>query len=120
MDQDPYREYPLPKLPNYERTAACLLVVVILFILGLNLYLDEGKSFDLSPEPHYLQSPYIEVTVKGAVAKPGVYQVTKGMLVEEVIRMAEPLEAASLNTIKLDSKITRRRIINIRAKSKNK
>lgn len=118
MDQYPQKDDLPQKLPNYERTAACLLIIVILFAIGLNFYLDEDKLPDPSQEPHYLVSPYIEVSVKGAVTKPGVYQVTKGTLVEEVIKMADPLETANLKNIKLDSKITRRRTINIRAKGR--
>ena len=117
MDVSSHNQDLPKKLPNYERTAACFLIIAILFVMGLNFYLDEGTIPEPSQEPHYVVSPYIEVTVKGAVAKPGVFQVTKGTLVEEVIQMAEPLETANLKTIKLDSKITRRRTINIKLKS---
>jgi SLBB domain len=110
-----------PRLPFYERITACILFFFILFLVGLNLYLDEGQSSPLSSaEPHYLVKPYIEVTVKGAVARPGVYQVARGTLVGEVIQMAHPLNSADLGTIKRDSIITRKRTINIKETSKKK
>lgn len=106
------------KLPLYERAAACILFFFILFLIALNFYLDEGQLPPPSGEPHYLVKPYIEVTVAGAVEQPGVYQVEKGTLVEEVIQMARPLESAKLDSIKLDSKILRRRTIRIKEKTK--
>ena len=102
------------KLPPYERAAALLLFLTILFAIGLNYYLDEGEMPKPSSEPHYLVSPYIEVTVKGAVKQPGVYQVERGTLVKDVISMAQPHETASLKNIKLEAKITRRRTLNIK------
>lgn len=113
---DPFPSGQPSGLPPYERVVSCLLVLVILFAIGLNFYLDEGRMPEENGEPHYLVSPFIEVAVKGAVAKPGMYQVEKGTLVQDVIQMAEPFETANLKRIKLDSKITRRRTIHIREK----
>jgi hypothetical protein len=107
-----------PKLPLYERAAACILIIFILFLIALNFYLDEGQFPQPTGEPRYLVKPYIEVTVTGAVERPGIYQVRKGTLVEEVIHMARPLDKAKLDSIKLDSKIVRRRAIHIRENSK--
>jgi hypothetical protein len=103
-----------PSLPNYERTAACLLVIAVVFFSLINIYLDEGEIPETTGETVYVVPPFVEISIKGAVAKPGVYQVKKGTLVQEVLQMADPLPTANLKKIKQDSKIIRRRTIDIK------
>lgn len=106
-----------PKLPIYERLTASVIILFILFLAFLNLYLDDGKLPKTQDAIVIVTSPLIEITVEGAVKKPGKYQVKKGTLVQEVLKLADPFDTANLKRIKLDSKITRRRTIRVHEKS---
>jgi len=104
----------------YERVTACLLIVSLALAIALNLYLNEGKLPDPAGGPAYPVSPFIEITVKGAVAQPGTYQVEKGTPIAQVLEWAKPLENADLRAIKQNKAITRRRTINIKEKPQKK
>lgn len=102
-----------PKLPFYERLAACLIICFIVFLVVLNIYLDEGKIPDTKTPIRQVNNLLVQVTIEGAVKHPGVYQVSKGSTVLEALQLAEPLEEANFKRIKLDSKIMRRRTIKV-------
>lgn len=101
------------KLPFHERLVALTLTLLILFSLGLNIYLDDTELPITEIEQKMPQPLLVEITIKGAVKYPGTYQVPKGSTVQQALDMAEPFETANLKRIKLDSKITRRRSINV-------
>jgi len=105
-------------LPIYEKITASLLILLFLFAIAINVYLDEGKLSEVSDdlEKHYLVAPYVAITIRGAVAKPGVYQALKGSRLIDVINMAEPFDDANLNTFKSDSKVIRQRTVLIKEK----
>ncbi|CCB90374.1 putative uncharacterized protein [Waddlia chondrophila 2032/99] len=103
-----------PALPFYERLFAIMIVGFFVFIIFLNYWFSERDVIVDKQHPQFIQNPFVEVVVEGKVKKPGTYRVKKGSLVREVVEMAEVEENANLDRIKLDSKLTRRRKINIR------
>lgn len=104
----------LSKLPLHERIAATLLMITVILFTAVNLYLDIGEMPEAEEDVRHLVPPFIEVSISGAVARPGTYQVLKGSTVGEVLKLAEPLVTANLKNIKKDSKIVRRRKIVVR------
>jgi hypothetical protein len=107
-------DQPSPNLPFYERLAASLIISFLVFLVLFNLWADDpelpGTGTPYTPKP-----PLIEVVIQGAVQHPGTYQVKKGTTVQEALELARPLENANPGRIKLDSKILRRRVINLKA-----
>ena len=103
-----------PALPFYERIFALGVAGLFVFVVVLNLWLDEGELTKELGKPVYLKDPHIEVTIEGKVENPGVYRVKKGESVKKVVEMAKPMADANLKRVKLDGKITRRRKITIR------
>lgn len=104
---------PKNALPAHERTTAILLILLFLFASALNIYRDRSDAPPVDPGTH-IAEPYIEITITGAVKKPGTYQVPKGTPTIEAIRQAEPFDNANLKKITEQSKITRRRTIDIK------
>ncbi|NGX41775.1 MAG: hypothetical protein K940chlam7_00047 [Chlamydiae bacterium] len=105
-----------PKLPFYERLAACLIVSFTVALIVMNFYLDEGKLPDVESPVHNTNQSLIQITIEGAVKNPGLYQVEKGTLVQDALQLAQPKEEANLKQIKLDSKVVRRRTIKVPSK----
>ncbi|MGA8164252.1 MAG: SLBB domain-containing protein [Waddliaceae bacterium] len=105
-----------PTLTSIERLGAWLIVCFFTFLTVLNLYLRETELPRKTGDAHEMGISLIEVTVKGAVKHPGVYQVEKGALVEEVLAVADPLDDADLKRMKMESKILRRRTIQVRVR----
>lgn len=101
-----------PTLPFHEKFMAWLIISVLLFLTVLNIIFDE-PSMPMTESEHHLANPLLEIVIEGAVEFPGVYQVKKGSLIKEVLELAKPLPEANLKRIKLDSPITRRRVIKI-------
>lgn len=63
--------------------------------------------------PHHTLAPEIEVTVRGAVQKPGSYQVKRGATVEEVLSQAVPMSNADMRKIKRDKILRQGQIITV-------
>ena len=63
--------------------------------------------------PHYLGSTEIEVFVEGAVEYPGIYRVTPGTVLKDVLSLAQPTISADLRRLKPDSKLRNGRIIKV-------
>lgn len=104
-------------LPFHEKAVALLLMLVFLLATAVNLYHDSGEMPSVA-DPAQTVEPYIEISITGAVRKPGNYQVPKGTLTIDAIKMAEPLEDANLKKINNHSKILRRRNIHIKSSTR--
>ncbi len=79
---------------------------------GLTLFKKSNQPPPVSFS-HVLNDQSIEITVKGAVRKPGDYKLKKGDVIQDALSLAEPLLEANLDKIKLESKLRQRQIINV-------
>lgn len=108
-----------PKLSFLERLGAWLILCFLAFLTLLNLYLNEIELPKETGHIHETGTAIVEVMIKGAVEHPGTYQVQKGAFVEEVLALACPLDNADLKRVNQQSKILRRRTIQVRTKKSN-
>jgi len=108
-----------PSLPFHERFMAWLVISVLLFLIALNIIFDES-TMPLTESEHQLVNPFVEIVVEGAVEFPGIYQVKKGVLIQEVLDLAKPLPEANLKRIKLDSPVNHRRVIKVSKKKEKR
>lgn len=98
------------QLDRRQQLIVLLLVGVILFSGGYRFARIKDKSPEkLKPALESAdenKAKEVTVHVFGAVAKPGVYQVSQGSRVIDAINMAGPTGEADLDSIKLASKVT--------------
>jgi len=98
------------QLDRRQQLIILLLVGVILFSGGYRLaQIKENSPEKIKPALESAdenKSKEVTVHVFGAVAKPGVYQVSQGARVIDAINMAGPTGEADLDSIKLASKVT--------------
>jgi hypothetical protein len=112
MDVTSFKIQQKASLLLHERFMAGLIISGILFLITLNIVFDE-PIMPLTESEHCLVNSLIEVIVEGAIEFPGSYQVKKGTFLKEIIELAKPFPNANLERVKLDSPITRRRVIKI-------
>lgn len=98
------------QLDRRQQLIVLLLVGVILFSGGYRLAQIKDKSPEkIKPSLESAdenKAKEVTVHVFGAVAKPGVYQLSQGTRVIDAINMAGPTGEADLDSIKLASKVT--------------
>ena len=121
-----------------EKKKDILIIILIVIIIGLGCLIFAGlnkkednnkdeviieKKEDLSIEENTLEVEVIEyyVDIKGAVKKPGVYKVTKGSIVNDVINLAGGLKStANTKYINLSYEVNNHDVINIYTNSEVK
>lgn len=121
-----------------EKKKDILIIILIVIIIGLGGLIFAGlnrkednnkdeviieKKEDLSIEENTLEVELIEyyVDIKGAVKKPGVYKVTKGSIVNDVINLAGGLKStANTKYINLSYEVNNHDVINIYTNSEVK
>lgn len=103
----------LPSIPRYEKVAACLIVCLVLVMTLIHIVQDHTLSLDTDPAAE-AEQPYLQVTIWGEVDNPGTYQVKRGTVLGDVIKMAKPGSQANLKGIKLEAPIIRKRVIRIK------
>lgn len=121
-----------------EKKKDILIIILIVIIIGLGGLIFAGlnrkednnkdeviieKKEDLSIEENTLEVEVIEyyVDIKGAVKKPGVYKVTKGSIVNDVINLAGGLKStANTKYINLSYEVNNHDVINIYTNSEVK
>lgn len=121
-----------------EKKKDILIIILIVIIIGLGGLIFAGlnskednnkdeviieKKEDLSIEENTEEVEVIEyyVDIKGAVKKPGVYKVTKGSIVNDVINLAGGLKStANTKYINLSYEVNNHDVINIYTNSEAK
>lgn len=121
-----------------EKKKDILIIILIVIIIGLGCLIFAGlnrkednnkdeviieKKEDLSIEENTEEVEVIEyyVDIKGAVKKPGVYKVTKGSIVNDVINLAGGLKStANTKYINLSYEVNNHDVINIYTNSEIK
>ena len=121
-----------------EKKKDILIIILIVIIIGLGGLIFAGlnrkednnkdeviieKKEDLSIEENTEEVELIEyyVDIKGAVKKPGVYKVTKGSIVNDVINLAGGLKStANTKYINLSYEVNNHDVINIYTNSEVK
>lgn len=103
------------KLPIYEWLIIVLLLL-ILFVLIMIAYVRQEKALPPTATPYELVKSQFEVTIQGAVSKPGTYLIKKGSLLEEAIELARPLPEADLRSFRRYSKVRDGQKINVPTK----
>jgi DNA uptake protein ComE-like DNA-binding protein len=97
-------------------------VAVLSFVTVLTLLTNRNNaSFSSSHigEGHFMNDPYVEVRVEGAVVKPGIYRMKRGQTLQEVLDIAQVLPDANLKKIKLQSKVRANQVIHVLKKKPN-
>jgi len=88
-----------PSLPLHEWLA----VASILALMAAFMAITTIQRNHYSPSPHNLNEiQEIEVSIKGAVEKPGTYRVQQGTLLKELLQQAIPMENSNLSRLKLE------------------
>ena len=113
---------------NYFLLLICLLLIIIndAIILGDFYILKSKKATVISDvnitnnkKSNYISS--VNVDIKGYVKKPGVYEVSDGMTVNDVIKLAGGLKKnASTDNINLSKKVFDQMVIIVYSKKTNK
>ncbi len=106
---------PKPFLPPYEWLA---IISIILFIgtlsLGVLVFPNSGNSNSNPPlPPHYISDQTIEVVIEGAVTHPGVYKLTRGAKLQELLEKAKPLELADIKKLKVNKVLRTGQVIKV-------
>lgn len=103
------------KLPFHEWSIIILFCLILLALAGFALI---GRKHFSTPPPQYREEPlsYIQTTIKGAVAKPGSYQMAYHSTLKELIEQAQPLSIADLSHVKWKRRLENGQNIHIPAK----
>lgn len=101
-----------PSLPVHEWIAVLLIVVMLSVLVSVVTYSSVSHIDDEIGLPHHIM-PEIQVTVEGAVEKPGSYQVKRGTTLQEVLDLAKPLHDADLSRLKPEKKVRSGQVIKI-------
>ncbi|WP_068467006.1 SLBB domain-containing protein [Candidatus Protochlamydia phocaeensis] len=93
-----------PHLPFHEWLIICLLIMALILLSFLTLIKNKAE---LPPvhSVHELSSQTIQVSVKGAVARPGEYELKKGAKLKELLELCAPLSDADLSQLKPTGKL---------------
>jgi len=99
-------------LPIHEWLAIMVIIGILLTLTFISVFSNSSPKM-LHEQAHFIIPQEIEVTVEGAVAKPGSYTIKKGATVDDVLKQAEPLPTANLKKIKMDKKLRRNQKLKI-------
>lgn len=92
------------KLPAHEWLIICLLLCVLGLIIAI-AYIREEPSLPQTDTVHEVISSTLQVTIIGAVERPGHYTMERGDTVEDILQLAKPLPEADLKRLKLKSRL---------------
>ncbi len=73
----------------------------LVLVAKINLYLSSETLSNFHLEPEKL----IEISISGAVHKPGIYQISQGMPLEKALKKARPKKNACLKKLDLEQKV---------------
>lgn len=94
----------MSRLPFHEWLIICLFVIILLILAFITLVRKTDRLPQVS-STHELSLQTIEVSIKGAVNKPGSYEFKKGALLKDLLELAEALPEADLNRVKTEAKL---------------
>ena len=109
-----------PSLFVHEWLAIVTLLSFLTVLTILAIVRDEGVLPKSTKPPHYIVDQRIEVFVEGAVEKPVRIVVTRGTLLEEVLKQAQLLPDADPERLKLQTKVRRGQHIRVPFKKATK
>lgn len=103
-----------PHLSVHEWMAV---VAIIIFLGTLTICIvlapQQETGQVMMAEPHFIADQKVEVIIQGAVEHPGVYTLTRGMLVSDLLEQAIPLAEADVKRVKLDKKLRTGQVIKV-------
>lgn len=108
-----------PALPVHE-WLAIISILTILAIFTCCALLGPINISSVEDKPHHLVEMQIEVTIEGAVEKPGTYQLERHATLKDLLTLAIPKKEAQLGRLKLTRKLSDGQIVRIQAKGKKK
>ncbi|MBA2369735.1 MAG: SLBB domain-containing protein [Candidatus Protochlamydia sp.] len=91
-----------PRLPAHEWLIVSLLIISLLLLSFVTLFWKKN-SFPVSHEQIELTNERIEVTVQGAVERPGIYELNKGSKLKDFWKICLPHPEADLRRFKPNS-----------------
>lgn len=94
---------------------AVIVLIAILGALSIMAYVTKGNVGDNNRSlPSFLsKSGKIEILIEGAVAYPGIYYLPSGIVMEDVLLLAQPVSNADLRRFNLKASIKKGRIIKV-------
>ena len=101
------------RLPIHEWVAVVIIITMLLFFT-LQALRHDDPTLTLD-HTAVASEPLVEITILGAVKYPGTYQLEKGTTLQEALDHAEPLPNANLKSLKLDSKLVKKRKLTVKA-----
>lgn len=102
----------MQKLPFHEWLIISLLVAVLLMLTFITLL---WKRQELPPTAtsHEIANEFVQVTISGAVQKPGSYEFKKGVMLKELLALAQPLPEANLDGLRVNSRLRDGQVVKI-------
>lgn len=94
----------MPKLPFHEWLIITLFIIVLLLLGIITLFWNNQKLPQIS-KIHELDIQTIQVCVRGAVKKPGTYELKKGSLLGGLLELAELTSEAELSKMQMNAKL---------------
>lgn len=102
----------MKNLPAHEWLIIVLLIVTLLMLTFITFIWNKSE---LPPTTvsHALSNELVQVTIQGAVKKPGIYEFPKGANLKQLVATAEPLPEANLERLKMNSKLRDGQLVKI-------
>lgn len=91
-----------PRLPVHEWLIVSLLIISLLLLSFVTLFWKKDSP-PVTQEQIELTNERIEVTVQGAVERPGMYELNKGCRLKELWKLCFPFSEADLRRFKPNS-----------------
>jgi DNA uptake protein ComE-like DNA-binding protein len=102
----------MPKLPFHEWIIISLFIALLLMIAAITLFRKNDKMPQIASK-HELSAQIVQVSVRGAVNKPGTYEFKKGAILKELLEQAQTLVEADLSRIKTEAKLRDGQIVKV-------
>lgn len=103
-----------PSLSVPEWMAVAVIIAFMALLTSIALLPDPPRP--AVERSHYLHENFVEVTITGAVSKPGPYRLPKGSTVADLLAEAEPLPVADLRRVRSTTKLRRNHHVKVPTK----
>jgi hypothetical protein len=108
-----------PQLHVHEWLAVSAICGLIA-MLALLAFVKGDERPEYSDSPHQLIASTIDIYIEGAVSRPGIFNMPKDAVIQDVLQRAIPLPEADLKKVKSQARIRRGQVIKIPFKKKAK